>query len=308
MKNLSFILIAILIVGFADIVEADVIIKQKTHMESGGLMNIDMDGTQYVKSDRSSTKGINTISGGIMAMTGGEKTTEFQHITRLDMKMMWDLDTEKRTYTETMLQGLERTMSQGAMSGGIPDKDDPTDFIWTVEVEKSDENVDINGFKCKKITGKANGVYETDPDRKMRITYEYWYAKDVPAIDELTEFSQSFADIAGVDRMWSQNSMSQFFGYYGDQFNEMTEQMQKAGGYPIKTAILMESTEAMGAGGEDHSQIPPEMLAMMGLDDKPKSEDGMNMVFTLTTEVQSIEKGDVDDSKFEIPEGYSKHK
>lgn len=309
MKKLSFILIAALIVGLTSIAGADVIIKQKMHMESGGMMNIDMDGTQYVKSDRSCNKGVNKISGGIMAMVGGEKTMEFQHITRLDKKMMWDVDMESKTYTETMLQSLERTMSQGAMPGGIPDKDDPTDFVWTVEVEKSDEKIDINGFECKKITGKANGVHENDPDRKMRITYEYWYAKDVPAMDELTEFSKGFADIAGVDMMWSQNSMSQFFGYYGDQFNEMSEQMQKAGGYPIKTAILMESTEAMGGGGdEDYSQIPPEMRAMMGLDDKPKSEDGMNMVFNLTTEVQSIEKGDVDDSEFEIPEGYSKHK
>jgi len=127
-------------------------------------------------------------------------------------------------------------------------------------------------------------------------------------MNELTEFSKGFADIAGVDMMWSQNSMSQFFGYYGDQFNEMSEQMKQAGGYPIKTTILMESTEAMGGGGDDNSQIPPEMRAMMGLDDKPKSEDGMNMVFTLTTEVTNIEKGDVDNSEFEIPEGYSKYK
>jgi len=78
--------------------------------------------------------------------------------------------------------------------------------------------------------------------------------------------------------------------------------MVEAGGYPIKTVIKVESTEGAAEGG----QIPPEMKAMMGITDEAIGEDGMMTVFSLASEVQSIEKKSIDDSKFEIPEGFEK--
>lgn len=308
MKKLTTLQIAIMVIGLFIFANADVIIEQRTYMESAGLLNVEMDGTQYVKNDRSCTKGTNKMSGGIMSMVGGDKITEYMHITRLDKKVKWNIDYKSNTYNEVMLQNLSN-IGQSSQPQGKPGQANQTDLTWTIEIKESNETVNINGYDCKKVTGIANGVSATDPTRKIRITYDYWYAHNVPAIDELKEFNSNYSGIAGVDKMWSDNDMGQYFSNYGDQFDKITEKMQEADGYPIKTNIVMESSTA-GKGAKsddvDYSKIPPEMKALMGLDDKPKGE--LNKSFSISTEVLSIEESDIDDSEFEIPMGFTKNK
>jgi len=302
MRKSSVYLAITIVLCLAVSIQAGVVIKQKSKVEAGGMVNMDISSTEFIQSDKSYNGGTVTMSGGMMAMMGGMKPTEFGQVTRLDKKVMWQLDYEHKTYTEMSMAAFKHTMGQGGMGQMPGGGDNPEEFDWTVDVTDSDDETDINGFKCKNIIAKATGVNKEDPENKMQLTYEYWYTSDVDGYDELKDHYQNFSDVTGVDLTQSQQSAGQIFSKYGSQFDEMTKKMSETEGFPIKTVIKVESVGGDDKGGM--AGMPPEMMAMMGKKDKGEGE--MMTVFSLTTETISIEKQDIDDSKFEIPEGFEK--
>jgi hypothetical protein len=91
-------------------------------------------------------------------------------------------------------------------SGQVPGYEsmgNQSDYEWTIDVETFDDETTINGFKCKSIIGHANGVNKEDSEDKMRLTYEYWYAEDVPGLDELKSYGNSLSNATGSDVMSS---------------------------------------------------------------------------------------------------------
>ena len=289
---------------------ADVVIKQKTSVNVMGFMNMDMDGTQYVKGDKSCSSGDTKIKGGMAAMMGDAASSKFAEITRLDKGVMWNLEPKEKTYTETKLASFQQDMAKG-QEGVADNAGNPEDYDWTTNVTSSDETENINGFKCKKITGEANGVKKDNPDEKMHLKYEYWYAKDVPGYDELQSHYKKFGEVTGVDMMQAQPGAEQLLGRYSSQLGEMAEQIKKANGVPIKMAIMVEGTQAaQGSQGEmpeNTEGMPPgmkDMLSGMMNRGQAKGEGGMTQVFSMTSEVTSIKKEAVDDSRFEIPADY----
>jgi len=308
--KLGLIFAAILLIAAS--AAADVVIKQKTAVDMMGFMNMDMDGTQYVKGDKSYTGGETKMKGGMAAMMGGGGASEFAEITRLDKGVLWHLQPDKKTYTETNLSEFKEDMAKGQQN--MPAEDDDADqYDWTVKVTASDASENINGFDCKKITGDASGVKKDDPEDKVHIVYEYWYARDVAGYDELLSHYKKFGEVTGVDMMQAQHGAEQLFAKYSSQFGEMVEQMKKAEGVPIKMNIMVESTQAAEAAEEeapaDTEGMPPgmkEMLSGLMGRGQTKSEGGMAKVFSMTNEVTSITTKAVDDGQFEIPADYKK--
>jgi len=196
---------------------------------------------------------------------------------------------------------------QAGQAPGYQGMRDQADYEWTVDVQASDDETTINGFKCKSIIGHANGVNKEDPEDKKRLTYEYWYAEDVPGLEELKSYGNNLSNATGSDMMASYQGAEQIFAQYGSQFDEMSAKMKEAKGYPIKVFILVESTKNMATLGG--GQMPTEMEGLLGGmmgKGKKETKDGMSTQFSMTNEVQSIEDIAVDDNRFEIPEGYQK--
>jgi hypothetical protein len=300
MRRLNLFLAIAIALSLAVALQADVVVKQKMNVQTGGFMNMEMDATEYFKGDKSYSGGTTKITGGMAAMMGEGTQTEFAQITRLDKGVMWNLEPDKKTYSETNLISFQETMTGGETGAGKI-AGDPSEYEWTVDITTSDDEVDINSFKCKNVIGKANGVHKEDPENKMLLTYEYWYTKDAPGFDELMNYGENFSKVTGIDVRLGREATRGIFSEFGAQFDEMVDKMVEAGGYPIKTIIKVEGTESAGEGG----QMPPEMRAMMGMTGKPEGEGGMMTVFSLTSEVQSIEKKSVNSSIFDIPEGYT---
>ena len=307
MKRVSLTLIVIFITTLIVPVQADVVIKQKSNMDMGGIVKMEVDATEYIKGDKGCTSSIIEVGGGMMAMMGQSSTMETDEITRLDKKLMWTVDHSEKTYSETNLAVFKDMMGESGGMEGMPESEDnPDDYEWTVDVSASDKKTDINGFKCKNVIAKATGVKKDDPDYKMYLNYEYWYTSDVDGYDEIKAYHDQFDDITGVDMAENRQDAGMIFEKYGDQFDEMTEKMGETEGYPIKIVITVESEGGESAGMSGMPSGMMDMMGMMGKKGKSESKGGKTTVFSITTEVQSIEKKAVDDSKFEIPEGYDK--
>ena len=307
MKRVSLTLIVIFITTLIVPVQADVVIKQKSNMDMAGMFKMEVDATEYIKGDKGCTSSIIEVGGGMMAMMGQSSTMETDEITRLDRKLMWTVDHSEKTYSETNLAVFKDMMGESGSMEGMPESEDnPDDYEWTVDVSTSDKKTDINGFKCENVIAKATGVKKDDPDNKMYLNYEYWYTSDVDGYDEIKAYHDQFDDITGVDMSENQQNAGMIFEKYGDQFDEMTEKMGETEGYPIRIVITVESEggESTGMSGMPSGMM--DMMGKMGKKGKSESKGGKTTVFSITTEVQSIEKKAIDDSKFEIPEGYNK--
>ena len=195
-------------------------------------------------------------------------------------------------------------LDENKIGGGLTADIDPTKFEWTEEVTKPDREVEVNGFKCHEIIGKATGVDKKNPDAKVEIVSHYWYCPKTADLAELVSFRKQFADVSGIDESWNQNLFTaNLFSRYSAALTKITQALKQAKGFPVKTTIEIKSTEA--AGGQGASQMPPEVRAMMGLD-KTQGKGELNTLFSISTEVESIKKAEIDKGKFEIPEGYKK--
>ena len=97
MRKSSVYLAITIVLCLAVSIQAGVVIKQKSKVEAGGMVNMDISSTEFIQSDKSYNGGTVTMSGGMMAMMGGMKPTEFGQVTRLDKKVMWQLDYEHKT-------------------------------------------------------------------------------------------------------------------------------------------------------------------------------------------------------------------
>jgi len=305
----------VMVVGLATIAGADVIVKQHTSSDMMGMMKMSVDCTEYVKGDKSCNMSKIKMIGGMAAMMGDAGGMESREITRIDKVVKWNLDTKSSTYTEmTMAEidemlGSDESYEEGGPGMGMGDE---ADYDWTVEVTTDDNEVDINGFMCKKITGKASGVGIKNPDEKMELTFEYWYSQNVPGIDELNSYYEAIPEATGTEMTNNQKGAEAFYGMYGSQFDEMFQKLEQSGGYPIKTVILVQGNQSMGGmGGDDvdldDENIPSGMKDMLGgLMGKKDEPGGLKTLFSITNEVTSIEEKSIDDSRFEIPEGYQK--
>ena len=92
MKRNYLIFIVVAVICLAVFAQADVIIKQKTSIESSAIMNIEINGVEYIKGDKNYSSSSTNMVGGMMAMMGKKTTSEFIQITRLDKDVIWDLD------------------------------------------------------------------------------------------------------------------------------------------------------------------------------------------------------------------------
>ena len=314
MKKLSVFLTLSLVVMIAIAAQADVVVKMKTAANTLGIMNTDGTITEYIRPDMSATENTLKISGsGPMAAVFGNQPDQVTiDIERLDKGVRWDVDVNEKLYSEMELATMKDQMA-GEQGGESEMMSEAGDYDWTTQVTNVDDPQDINGFKCKGIIATATGVRKDDPQDKTMIKFEYWFSKDIDGYDVLKEFQKNYADATGMDILESQKDIGQIFGSSENTFKEMFDAMKNVDGYPIKTVVTVRGTNiAAGDVRDEETQkgADPGMMdmfkGMMGGAAGEKSEDGLVTVATVTNEVTSIKIQDVDQTKYEVPEGFEK--
>jgi hypothetical protein len=309
-RKINFFLVAALILSLAAIAGADVVIKVKSAVSTMGIMNADVEGIEYIRADRNAVESTVKMTGGMMAMLGEMGAMKNINIDRLDKGVIWELNTKDSTYSEKPLTSLKQEYEEAAQQGDDDMLGEAEKYEWTIEVKTEDTPVDINGFKCKGIIATAKGISKEDPTEKTDLLFEYWYAKDVAGYAELMEYRKNYASATGMDVIQSQKEIGQVFSRFGDEFKDMFAKMEQAEGYPIKTVINVKGSQKLTEGSEDEEideeNVPPAMMEMMKAmkGGKEKSADGMSMLISVTSVVESIKKQPVADGQYEIPEGF----
>ena len=250
-------------------------------------------------------------------------------IIRLDKELVWNLDTEKKTYTEQTFGEIKEMMEQSAEGAEQPtpeeNADYESDYNWSkpkVAVENLKESKDINGFHCNHYlatvttigTHKETGVKDT-----MLFAADLWNSKDVTKNMELVyDFNKRYLKAIGID-VPENAGLAMISGMYQEQMQILEDEIQKLDGYAIindmKLTMTKNAIPEEGAETEDDVTLRDIQRDFGGLlgkklvkkaTDKKKEEkkSSVTELFHMKTEVTSISAENIADTKFEVGKGY----
>jgi len=285
---------------------AEVVVKRQITFEIPGMPATDMTSTEQVTGDRSYSL-TEFAPNSMMAQMGGHQKPE-ANITRLDKGVIWNLNEGSKTYSEMSLADLKETMNK---PGPMKEKDESDLFNWTYNVEPKEKG-EVNNIPATGVIVTATGVGKEDPDLKISITYEQWASKDVPGIETLDAYDNKFSEVTGMGMHAREKMIKRMAARFESVFDSITDKAGTMEGFPVKVSVSAKSTEKpqspMGITEEDLKTMDPETRKKMEqfMPKDNAGEGGMNMLFSVNTEVTSVEKKETDESLFDIPEGYTK--
>ena len=295
---------------------ADVVYKQKS-TTSGfmGLGTIDIEIITVLKGDKQKQETGTKFTGTMAQFMPEIEKQEQITITRLDKKLVWNIDMSEKTYTEITFKQMKKTRGKVITEKEKTDEEE-IETKLQFEVKKSGKKKKIGGYECeefiiKMITEGKNP--QTSETQELEIYTHLWVSDQVKGYDQIQKFRKKMAEKMGWDEGYGTGLM-QSVKQYGIETKELGEKMKEIKGFPMLTVVKMkafgeEITEADE--GEESEQLESIEAAMKMLGKKmgeahQPGEKGV--LFTMTTEVTDIQIKEVADSEFELPKGLKKQK
>ena len=271
-----------------------------TRMPVMGMMTTEGDTTEWVSPQMKRTEADMKIDGP-MAMfargLGGKSIT----ITRLDKGVVWKLNPEEKTYTETPIKPLEQTLESAKARRGGKGQIRITDAGVTVKA--TGEKRVINLWPCTLYT--VNGFIEfeeVEKHRKFRwlMNTELWNTPEKPLLkryhDAQLEFGRNYMAKQGVTMgsgamtQMGIEMLARMAGASGAELSgglaKMAVEMQKVSGVTILNHYQWKME-----GGEDEGER--------------KSRHGGPGAMTIEGETEIKAMKD-EETSFDIPAGYKK--
>ena len=312
------------------LVSADVVIKQKTSaamamgvIKSSGTITTAISGDKQRSDSEMKTK--------LVIASSTVKTTD---IMRLDKELVWNLDNKKKTYTEmtfaemrAMLDSLQAEMQKAGEESGKEDEDyevSPPEF----KIEKTGKTATVAGYSCEEylmtVVTRAKNK-KTGDTGSFTLHDRLWMTKDWAGQAEYEAFALKMAEKMGFGR--GMESAQSYLAMMGIDADDLSKEMGKVGGFPMKQEMTMYTFGAAAAQKEtdkeqskdtaEESKSPTDNLAKLGglfgkkkdkeKEDKAKEGSaGPGAMFSMTVEVESVSVGGVDAGQFEIPAGFKK--
>jgi hypothetical protein len=257
-------------------------------------------------------------------------------ITRLDRDLVWTLDPEKKTYTETALTARGEQERRAPTSGPPARKAEPAEVVVTrneLKVEATGARQAFHGFPCEEY--RVTWLLETRNRRtgetaKSTMRNRLWTTPETPVIRAVQAEEQAYAraylaklrltappaevrnaglaalaGALGLDEAEQQRLGAQF-----------RAEMAKIRGYAIVSELAwhMEGSGAEGAGRG--GEAPPADLGsalgrLLGGGGSRGSAggaagEGPAPLFTFTTEVRSLRIVPPDPARYEVPADYAR--
>jgi hypothetical protein len=131
-------------------------------------------------------------------------------ITRLDQKVIWVLDPQRKTYTE---QRLLDTLMSGEVSKPSSPKPE-------IAIQKTGQTQKIIDRSCEEVTCAMNTVAEPE---SISVNQTLWLAADIPGYQDLFEYNMKMRE-AGIspwygiktfDEPWFRHFLDQVSNIYG---------------------------------------------------------------------------------------------
>jgi hypothetical protein len=273
------------------VVSADIVIKE--HVVSRGFLGaMGSEGTEvtYVKGDKirveSRQKNTNILKG----QSAGGEGSPLVTVVRLDKGIMWQMNQDDETFMETALAPDEEVKESHGSSYRFKD----------AKVTKTEEKQKIAGRECQGVNIEL--VFEMARGDKMipqTGTIFFWVA---PKSDDLKEMYSAWEDLLDITGHRYGGAM------YQDVMEELKKTFEELDGVPLGMDMTVEMPIAELEGKDAKKVESIKAIRQLSVKEgKTKEEDWppMNQM-RIVREVISISTDKLDDSLFEIPEGYRK--
>jgi hypothetical protein len=227
-------------------VRADVTVQRLVKSSGlGGFGGFETVEKLMISGDKECTKGITKYSGRFSSlMNKGAK--EATSITRLDKELIWNVDQEKKTYTELTFEQM-RKMMQSTSALLNPMKADSLRKAMeklgsTVDVHKTGEKQTIAGLECERVIVTLQGV---NVDATGNATDTTWVKNDVWMVPvnkvpaELYNFDMKMAEKLGLAEG---GPMAGLLNQYADAMKKLQEKLKELNGYPVASTLSVVTT------------------------------------------------------------------
>lgn len=263
------------------------------------------------------------------------------NIIRLDKDLMWDLNHDKKLYTESPIRLASSGGTAGYAGGNVSAKRDTTKEYRVVKseftVKKLDSTKTINGFLCSAYLATWLMVTEevkTKEQSTSIMTLKQWTTPENDLIKQAKAqedaFQQAYMTKLSMTSTPDQSKMlgTEYLATMGMNEKELADKLKsnaaelaKIQGYPIvietKWEVQGDTTRLKRADREEEVEEPGTPTSIGGLQNMlgkaiakqiaPKPDESQaGVVFSSYIEVKSLKIGPTPDKDYEVPEGYKK--
>jgi hypothetical protein len=226
----------------------------------GGFGNGTTNRTMIVAGDKSRSEDEFTYTGRFKTLAGGGKPRTTIAITRIDKEVLWNLDPEKKQYTELTFAQLREQMEAGLAAADKSSKDaqpKDADMTFTADVKRTGARETVNGFAAEQVVltvvGKPKHPEKGAESAEFRMVMDEWLTKNATGSGEMTAYYKLFAEKMGASMdMAGVNAMAQQM--YGGAMKELAAKMKDLGGFPVRSTFTIEGSSAMAEAQKQSAQ------------------------------------------------------
>ncbi len=329
-KNIFKVLSITILIAFTQLAVGQV--SYETVITSDGFMGMgafESNAKTFVAGDAQRTETDLKFTGKVLKYMSPKGTVVA--ITRLDKKLIWNIDDAKKSYTEQTFAEIKEMMDKGMedydKTQTMPEQEDnyESEYTWgkpVVKVENLKEDKTINGFNCQHYLASVTtvGVHnETGVKDTMIFVSDLWNSKDAEGKMAIAnDFNIRYMKELGIDVPENQG-FAMITGMYKEQMDKLEEEVRKLKGYPIINDMKLTMTKNAIPQQEEASEekvslrdIQRNFGGLLGkkiLKDatKNKKEESISStvrLFHMNTEVKDINSNGIVGEMFEVKKGY----
>ncbi len=291
MKKIAVLMICVLAIPI--LASADLTIKEKTYIRAFmGVWASEGDEVTYIKGDKMRSESA-TEKTGMAAARGVKDPPPAVTIVRLDKNLVWHVNLKDKTYMESPLDPVPEAGDKKIYDFWLDD----------MTIEETSETREVMGTKCDGVS--AIITFETDADEgpvTQTVEVMFWMTAEVKALQQMRAFWENMIELTQGKR----ETMP-----LGEAMGRLWEDVGKDGRVPLAMEMSISSTSL---DPEEVAQMKASVEAM-GQMKEERGEDKQDLIgdpddpaMKMTREIIAISEEKLDDSLFEVPEGFKKAK
>ena len=248
---------------------ADVTIESRYDMEAAGAMgSMASSGTSIsrISGQKSRSDSSMQMKSKLMK-TLGVGSGENVSITRLDLGVVQELETEKSRYTETSFEEMRQMLAQGMPGQQDAQQELPVAeerCVWDegkTDFDKTGDKQTIAGLKAEHFVirhTRSCTDQETGSVCTMKWSMDQWMAKKAPGSKEVQRFWADYAEAMGLEDFGAQRGspgLQAVMSMFREGWEETLAEASSMRGYPVKSVI------EMSIGGENCKMADGQQIA-----------------------------------------------
>jgi hypothetical protein len=325
----------LLIVAMVAPVSAQFVFEQEmTSNGYMGMMAFTSKTTTYLTPDAKKDMTSMQFTGGLMKHFNSKDVRG--DITRLDKELFWNVNYDKKKYTEMTFAELRELWKKGIASQEQPEqkeaKEDQkaeSEYEWDkpiVKVLEKEKGQTMNGFKCNHyivqmiIPGKhkATGIKDT-----MSVVDDTWNSTIVSnAMKAMMDFNTRMFEKMQIEK--PEMGTAAMMAAYKEYMAEVMEAAKKLEGYSVNATVRMAMTTHVSDSQkpkqaqpeQDNVDVTNPVGGLMGKFAKNMAKKAAPQgapakdkeIFQFSTQLKSIKKMEIPSTDFDIPAGFKKEK